>query len=408
MNKFKGRQQIAATMLMQAAASGSIFIAYSVIAVPLQQEFEPSRMVLMMALTAALVGSGVLSPLLGRAMERVSLRNLMMFGISMLGVGFILVSRAQSMAQVQVIYLCIMSTAGVLCGPIAGSALLARWYTRRRGMAMSLSAAGAALGGLVAPPLLQLLIDALEWRTALMLYGAGLIVVTLPVIGLFVINRPGDVGQNPDGADTTVDEAAQRSDNPGLSFYLKDSNFWCLGLVLGLLFASSMGITANLLQYVAERGMEPAMGAFLLSVFAGANFFGKLLSGALADRFNPKLVLTSIIVVFGLAVLGFGQFGVYWIYILASTALGLSQGAIVPLWSVMMARLYGPDRVGSSMGMMSLILTPFNLVAAPLFGLVFDRTGSYVGAFLGCVVLLAVSLALVAMIRERQAGAIVR
>jgi MFS family permease len=403
-SKFQGWQQVAATMVMQAASSGSIFIAYSVIAVPLQTEFEPSRMMLMMAVTAALIGSGILSPMLGRTMERLSLRRLMMLGTTVLGVGFILVSRAQSMAQVQLIYLFLMATAGVLCGPIAGSALLARWFTKRRGLAMSLSAAGAALGGLVAPPLLQFLIETLEWRTALLCYGAGLTLLTFPVIGLFVINRPEDIGQNPDGADMPRERPTHQLENPGLSFYLKDRNFWFLGIVLGLLFASSMGITANLLQYVAERGMDAAMGALLLSIFAAANFAGKLLSGAMADRFNPKRVLTGIVVLFGLAVLSLGQFGVYWVFVVASIVLGISQGAIVPLWSIMMARLYGPDRVGSSMGMMSLILTPFNLVAAPSFGLVFDHTGSYVGAYLGCVVLLALSLVLVAMITEHQPG----
>jgi len=80
-------------MLLQAASSGSIFMAYSVIAVPLQQEFQPSRMVLMMAITAVLVGSGILSPILGRTMERVSLKKLMLFGATMLGLGFILAPR---------------------------------------------------------------------------------------------------------------------------------------------------------------------------------------------------------------------------------------------------------------------------------------------------------------------------
>lgn len=232
MSKFKGWQQVAATMLMQAASSGSIFIAYSVIAVPLQKEFEPSRMMLMMAMTAVLVGAGILSPILGRTMERLSLRKLMMFGTTLLGVGFILVSRAQSMTQVHLIYLFMMAAAGVLCGPIAGSALLARWFTQRRGLAMSLSAAGAALGGLVAPPLLQFLIDTIEWRSALLCYGIGLMVVTLPVIGLFVIDRPVDIGQNPDGAGKPLEQTAHRHDRPGLSFYLKDRNFWFLGLLL--------------------------------------------------------------------------------------------------------------------------------------------------------------------------------
>ncbi len=399
---FKGWQQIAATMVLQAASSGSIFISYSVIAASLQPEFQPSRMLLMMAITAVIIGSGILSPLLGRAMERTSLRRLMLIGSTALGVGFLLVSRTQSMYQILVIYLVCMSAASVLTGPIAGSALLARWFTKRRGLAMSLSAAGAAVGGLIAPPLLQLLIESFAWRQALLMYGVGLLIVTLTVAALFVIDRPSDIGQFPDGADKAPAQPMHAVDNPGLAFYLKDRNFWLLGIALGVLFASSMGITSNLLQFTAEHGIDAARGAFLLSIFAGANFVGKLGAGALADKFNPRLLLSLIIVLFTAAVFSFAQLGVYWLFVIASAVLGLSQGGIVPLWSVIMARLYGPDRVGSSMGMMSLLLTPFNLVAPPLFGLVSDKTGSYYGAYMGCGVLLLLTLMLVGMIREHQ------
>ena len=378
MNGFRGWQQIGATMLLQAASSGSIFVAYSVIAGTFNEAFQPSRMLLMMAITSVLIGTGVLSPVLGRAMERRSLRTLMRVGSLALGLGFVALSQTRSMAQVLAVYLAFLSVAAVLTGPIAGSALLARWFSRRRGLAMSLSAGGAAVGGLIAPPLLHWLIDALAWRQALLVYGIGLLVIA-GAATLLVIDRPSDVGQSADGADAVADAPRASADNPGFGYYLADRNFWLLGIVLGILFASAIGITANLVQFGAEIGIDAGRAALLLSIFAGANFVGKLAAGALADRLDPRLLLAGIVVLFTAGVLCFTQ---------------------LRLYALLMARFYGPDRVGSSMGMMSMILTPFNLVAPPLFGLVSDRTGSYYGAYVADAALLLLALLLLGLIRE--------
>lgn len=386
-------------MAMQAAASGSVFVSFSVVASQIQTVFEPSRTLLMMAMTMVLVGSGILSPILGQAMERVSIRKLMVAGALCLGAGFIALSFAASMQQILAVYLLILSIATVLCGPIASSALLARWFNKRRGLAMSISAAGAALGGLIMPPLLQYLFDSYSWLGALRLFGAGLIIFLVPLLAKLIVDRPGDIAQHPDGDETGSIFQAQQATQTPLILYLRDTNFWVLGVILGILFASTMGITSNLMQVAGEQGISPSQGAFLLSVFSSTNFIGKLLGGAIADKFNPKLVLSGIILVFGIAVVVLSQSELYPLFLLASAVLGISQGAIVPLWSFTMATLYGAERVGSSMGAMSTLLTPFNFIAPPLFGFVFDQTGSYAHAFTGTAILVAGALSLVSLIR---------
>jgi MFS family permease len=353
----------------------------------------------MMAMTMVLVGSGILSPILGQAMERVSIRKLMVAGALCLGAGFIALSFAASMQQILAVYLLILSIATVLCGPIASSALLARWFNKRRGLAMSISAAGAALGGLIMPPLLQYLFDSYSWLGALRLFGAGLIIFLVPLLAKLIVDRPGDIAQHPDGDETGSIFQAQQATQTPLILYLRDTNFWVLGVILGILFASTMGITSNLMQVAGEQGISPSQGAFLLSVFSSTNFIGKLLGGAIADKFNPKLVLSGIILVFGIAVVVLSQSELYPLFLLASAVLGISQGAIVPLWSFTMATLYGAERVGSSMGAMSTLLTPFNFIAPPLFGFVFDQTGSYAHAFTGTAILVAGALSLVSLIR---------
>jgi len=328
----------------------------------------------------------------------------MVAGALCLGGGFIALSFAASMQHILAVYLVILSIATVLCGPIASSALLARWFNKRRGLAMSISAAGAALGGLVMPPLLQYLFDLYSWSGALRLFGAGLIVLLIPLLATLITDRPEDIAQYPDDDEINAKVQTERSTQITLTFYLKDTNFWVLGVILGILFASTMGITSNLIQVAGEQGISPNQGAFLLSVFSSTNFIGKLLEGAIADKFNPKLVLSGIILLFSIGVVVLSQSELYPLFLLASAVLGISQGAIVPLWSFMMAMLYGAERVGSSMGAMSTLLTPFNFVAPPLFGFVFDQTGSYNHAFMGCVGLLIGALLLLTLLKMPQHG----
>ena len=55
--------------------------------------------------------------------------------------------------------------------------------------------------------------------------------------------------------------------------------------------------------------------------------------------------------------------------------------------------------VGRAMGLLSMVLLVPLLFAPPLFGLGFDRTGSYAAVFLGFVALAALALFLVPYLR---------
>ena len=189
---FPGWWQVAVSLVLQAASSASVFTAYSIIAVPLEKTFEPSRMVLMLGIPAVVAATGVLSPVIGAAIDKFSIRLLMLAGTFILGLGFVLLSFASSMNQVLLIYLIPMAMSCVLTGPVAGSALLARWFNHRRGLAISIAAGGAAVGGLIVPPLLQYLIATFEWRAALQIFGVGVFAITAPLVALVVVSRPAE------------------------------------------------------------------------------------------------------------------------------------------------------------------------------------------------------------------------
>ena len=120
-----GWRQVAISFLLLAAA-GMIASTYSLVAVPLGQEFQPSRMTLMLTMTVLSAACAVLSPVLGNLMDRMSVRLLMVGGGLCLAAGYLAISFASSFTQVLIVF-------GVLIGPVATTVLLSRWFSKKRG-----------------------------------------------------------------------------------------------------------------------------------------------------------------------------------------------------------------------------------------------------------------------------------
>jgi len=392
---FPGWWQVAAAMILQAIASTSVYTAFSVVAVPLHASFEPSRMVLMLCVTAATLAGGLISPPLGAAIDRFSVRLILLAGIACGGTGFLLLSMTTAMWQVIAIYFVFMSTAAVILGPLAISALLSRWFVRRRGLAIGIAASGTAIGGLLIPPLLQYMIDTMEWRNAMRVYGIAIVAVMAPVAWLIVVDRPGDRGLNPDGdADRPAD--APKTALPTLTNrdLLRNPDLWLLSLIIAIAFGGQMGIVSNLMPFVIEKGITPEKGALLISVLSGANFVGKLACASLADRINFRMLLGAILLVLGIGTFAFLKAEAFAMQAGAAAIIGIGGGGMLPLWSVIVANVFGANNVGRTFGLMQLFIMPVMLFVAPLFGHSYDATGAYDLAYLGYIVSLGVALVL--------------
>ncbi len=403
---FAGWWQVLVALVIQAIGSTSVFTAYSIFAVPFKAEFDPSNMVLMLGITATVLVSGILSPSLGSAIDRYSVRNLMLYGAILMLIGFFLMSYTTSMNQVLVIYALLLSPSGVLLGPIAASALLARWFVRRRGLAISIAACGSAIGGLFIPPLLQTLFDLFEWRDGLRIYTIGIAVLMLPIIAFLTINRPQDKNLNPDGDATDLDtDHTTSTTSTTLPFNpMKTLTFWGISLTMGAIFFGTTGLISNMLPVVMEKGVEATLGALLISSYSAASLGGRILCAAIADRLDLRWTLMGMVMLLAVAMFTFAQGTSYTLLSVASILIGLSGGAATPVWSLILAKVYGANNMGTVMGRMALIIMPFSLCAAPVFGYVYDRTGSYSSTFTGYLVLLAGVLLLLTQVKVQPAA----
>lgn len=377
-----GWRQVCACFMLLAAA-GMIAGTYSIVAVPLAQEFQPTRTVLMLTMTVLSGTCALLSPFLGSLMDRVSLRTLMVAGGLLLGAGYTGVSLATNFNQVLIIFGVLIAPANVLIGPVAVTVLLSRWFAKRRGRALGIAIAGISAGVFFFPMIIQGLLNANEWREALRLLALILVGWTIPAACL-VINRPSDRGLNPDGEaqppEMTREELARAPFSARA--VLTDPAFWMIAATIAIVTSGMKGMVTNLAPLAIDNGITPSKAALLVSVYASCSFVAKLNFAALADRLGARvLMFASLIgVAAGMACLTQAALG-YGVIALGVAIIGLFGGLMVPTESYLAPRVFGQRAVGRAMGLLTGVILLALLSSPPLFGLIFDLTGSYNGIF---------------------------
>jgi MFS family permease len=377
-----GWRQVGACFLLQ-AATGTIAATYSIIAVPLAHEFHPTRTVLMLAMTILSGTGALLSPMFGALMDRFPVRILMTIGGLLLGVGYVGISLATNFNQVLIIFGLFIAPANVLIGPVAATVLLSRWFARHRGRALGIAIAGISAGGFFFPMIIQGLLNAHEWREALKLLGLILGALAIAAASL-VIDRPSVRGLNPDGDAQPPEIVREELSQAPFSAraVLTDPAFWLIAATIAIVTSGMKGMVTNLAPLAIDNGVLAARASTLISVYSGCSFIAKLTFAALADRLGARVMMFVSLVGFAAGMMCLTQASAgYGTIALGISLIGLLGGFMVPTESYLAPRVFGQRAVGKAMGLLTGVTLCALLSTPPLFGLIFDLTGSYKGIF---------------------------
>ena len=172
--------------------------AFSLMFPPIVDEFGWDRGLAAGAFSFGFLVSALLSPVVGRAMDRRGPRFVIEIGVLLTAAGLIAATRIETPWQ-------LYATLGVLVGGgancmtfTAQSQYLPNWFVRRRALAISIAFAGAGFGAILILPWIQEIILSNGWRTSCWTLGVLTLVVLLP-LNLLVRKRPEDIGAEPDG-----------------------------------------------------------------------------------------------------------------------------------------------------------------------------------------------------------------
>ena len=176
------------TILSQALIVGIHSYSFSFWVVPWSQEFATPRSHLMLIITFGMIASGLIAPAIGNALDKLPIRAVFCGGALLFSGTLFLISEATSVIVLQILYAGPLSIGMAVCGQLGTQTLINRWFDRRRGFALGLSAAGVSLGALLFPPIVTLLLAHDSWREAFRILAVGTITLLGPA-AWFILSR---------------------------------------------------------------------------------------------------------------------------------------------------------------------------------------------------------------------------
>src|SRR2546429_4253431 len=172
---------------------------------------------------------GVFGPLVGPALDRFGARLTASVGAILLVGSLLLTSQVRSFWEFAVVYGVILPLGLAVTGPVMASGVVARWFSKRRGTALSLLGSASMTGMSMLVPLVTWLILTRGWRTAYVLI-AGLVLVGILPVALWVIREsPEQMGLTPDGAPLDAKTAAASRERVTATTAMQTLAFWQLG-----------------------------------------------------------------------------------------------------------------------------------------------------------------------------------
>ncbi len=348
-------------------------------------EIDVSTTTVMLGSSLVIVMSGLISPLLGRTLDHVSIRHFVCLGAILTSLGMVLVAQASAFWQILLVYACLLPFGVVLSGPLAAQTLAAKWFDGRRGMAMGIVTTGTSIGGFIVPVLVAYLFAETDWRTGHLVIAATVLLLILPPVWLLVQNSPQDMGVDPDPRASKPTGISIKEDAVLRAWTTRaifsEPNFWVICSVMFLLAGSFVGISLHISPFATDLGIPKAQHGFFISLYAGTMIPAKILCGHLSDRIDARYMLWGAATCLGLcaALLMLTSSSI----MLAASCvfLGAASGGMMPLMGNLVSSRFGAHAFGRVMG----LLGPFNACAgfAPVaVGAVRDASGSYDGGWM--------------------------
>jgi len=386
----------------------------SVLIVPLQNEFGWNRAVISVAVSINLILFGLTGPFAAALMDRFGLRVVTVGALITVATGALLTTLMNSPWQLYLLWGVVVGLGTGSMASVLAATVASRWFVQRRGLVLGALTAAGATGQLIFLPGLGWLAQNVGWRQAAIAVAVAALTV-VPLVAIFMRNRPSDVGLSAYGA-TEADTAPTTTGSPianafrGLRLGVRSRDFWLLAGSFFICGASTNGlIGTHLIPASIDHGMAEVTAASLLAVIGVFDVVGTLVSGYLTDRFDSRRLLFAYYGLRGLSLLalpyvfGSPQFGL----ILFIVFYGLDWVATVPPTVHLARRVFGQQNFAIVYGW---IFAAHQLGAASIAfaaGAVRTFFGDYQLAFMTSGLLCLVAAGLVLRIARERPGPVV-
>jgi len=371
---------------------GTSQYAFGEFAAPLREHFGWSQTALNLSLSLAVV-SGLVAPLLGRALDRWGARPVAVISLLLVAAGFLLRPLISSLWH-WYLFSALVYAGFPGATSLASGKLVALWFPAKRGRVMGAVTSGNNVGGLTMPALAAAMIAAGGWQWGYVAFG-GLIGL-LAIVALFVIREDQDqVDREMHATGRGATAAAARGlagSGMSLAEAVRSRRFW---LVLAGLFGATFtyqGVLTQLRQHFGEHGFPPTLATTGLAVIAAMGIGAKIVYGRASERWTARraCIVSVALQTVGLVVMALAEsVPVMWAGIVV---FGMGFGGLGALLLLVVQEAFGMKAFGSIMGMVQMVMIGSLAGGPALAGWLHDRSGSFTSTFLIIAVLFVAAI----------------
>ena len=343
----------------------------------------------------------------GWALDRYGPRKVVIIMGFFTGLSMLLTSQAGVLWHLFVFYSLILAIGTGASFPVL-IAIVSRWFSKRRGLAVGVITAGFSIAVVVMAPLATYLISAYDWRTSYLVMAFFGFLIVIP-LAMLLKKSPDEVAASPEGRKleaTNISSTERRGHNEQGGFSLfqaaKTRNLWVLFFMWVLNGGSFYTLMTHIVPHVIDLGMSSAMAASVLSLIGGSSTVGSLLMGRLSDNIGRKKTMVSCSLLMAGAMVWLIWSQDLWMLYLFAAVFGFAFGGFTAPLSAIPGDSFGLRHLGKIAGVMEAGWMLGGAFGPVFAGYIFDVRGSYFYAFLAGAIAALASAVLILLFKATK------
>ena len=381
---YYGWRVVLAACLGVMAGFGSLFVyTFSVFVKPLAGEFGWSREAISSGFAIAAMTVGLVSPLIGRLLDKVGPRRIILPCMTVFGCGIVSLAFLHSRIAQFYATCFVLGLVGNGAAHLAFSRSISTWFQRRLGTALAFVMVGAGLGAMILPVTAQAIVSRYGWRAAYASLGGISLILGLPLSWRYIRERGTAMQQDSPGP------------NSGMTWSqgLRSHAFWIITAILFVSAISMNGAITHLSALLTDRGITAQEAALCAALLGGFSLLGRVVTGWFLDRFFGAHVALAINLITALGIFLLARAGNFPAGCLAAALIGIGAGGEAAITPYLLTRYFGLRAFSTLYGLTWTFYAAAAAIGPVILGRAFDVTGSYASL----LTLLAAALGLAAI-----------
>ena len=392
---YYGWRVVLAACLGVMAGFGSLFVyTFAVFVKPLSAQFGWNREAISLGFGLAAVTLGLISPLLGRWIDRFGPRRIILPCMTIYCCAILSLAFLHSHIWQFYVTCVVLGLVGNGAAHLAYSRSISTWFQQRLGTALAFVMVGAGLGAMILPVVAQSVITRAGWRTAYVALGSLALLLGLPLSWRYIRERG------------LVRHDSAPVSHSGMTWQqgLRSPAFWIIVAVLFVSSISMNGAITHLSALLTDRGITPRDAALCASMLGGSSLLGRIGVGWLLDRLFGARVAFVVNLATAAGIFLLARANSFPVGCAAAALIGIGAGGEAAITPYLLTRYFGLRAFSTLYGLTWTFYAAAGAIGPVILGRAFDLTGSYSSLLITLAVALAFAAAMMLLLPKYPAA----